>query len=114
MCFDLRGPNKAIVVDSHPLLHIVELLAELQGVTVFSTIDQASAYHQVPLHPESRNLMAFITQDGLFRYKRVLYGLASATLAFQKMMTTILHGLPGVQAYLDEPTYLFMVHRGHP
>jgi len=56
MCIDLREPNKAIVVDSHPLPHIEELLAELRGATVFSTIDLASAYHQVPLHPESRDL----------------------------------------------------------
>lgn len=53
MCIDLREPNKAIVVDSHPLPHIEELLAELHGAIVFSTIDLASAYHQVPLHPES-------------------------------------------------------------
>nr|XP_055067930.1 uncharacterized protein K02A2.6-like [Misgurnus anguillicaudatus] len=102
MCIDLREPNKAVVVDSHPLPHIEELLAELRGATVFSTIDLASAYHQVPLHPESRDLTAFITHDGLFRYKRVPYGLASAAPAFQKMMMTILHGLSGVQAYLDD------------
>lgn len=102
MCVDLREPNEAVVVDSHPLPHTEELFAELRGATVFSTIDLASANHQVPLHPESQDLMAFITQDGLFRYKHVPYGLALAAPAFQKMMMTILHGLPGVQANLDD------------
>uniref|UniRef100_A0A096M937 CCHC-type domain-containing protein n=1 Tax=Poecilia formosa TaxID=48698 RepID=A0A096M937_POEFO len=73
----------------------------LRGATVFSTIDLASAYHQMPLHPESRDITAFITNDGLFRFCRVPFGLASVPSAFQKM-SIILAGLPGVQAYLDD------------
>lgn len=34
--------------------------------------------HQVPLHEDSRDLTAFITHEGLFRFCRVPYGLASA------------------------------------
>ena len=80
---DLREPNKAIVIDSHPLPHIEEVLTELQEARMFSTLDLQSAYHQVPLHEESRDLTAFITHEGLFRFCRVPYGLASAPSAFQ-------------------------------
>ncbi len=79
-----------------------ELFTDLQGATVFSTIDLASAYHQMLLHPDSQDLTACITHNGLFRFCRVPFGLVSAPSAFQKMMTTILAGLPGVQAYLDD------------
>lgn len=102
LCTDLREPNKAIVADSHPLPHIEELLSELRGASVFSTIDLASAYHQLPLHEDSCDLTAFITHKGLFRYCRVPYGLASAPSAFQKMMETVLKGLSGVRNYLDD------------
>ena len=61
MCVDLREPNKAIVVDSHPLPHMDELLSTLAGSIMFSTIDLESAYHQLPLHPDSRDFTAFIT-----------------------------------------------------
>lgn len=71
MCADLRKPNKAIIVDSHPLPHKKELLASLAGATVFSTVDLKKAYYQVPLHPDSRDLTAFITHEGLFRFCRV-------------------------------------------
>lgn len=67
MCVDLREPNKAVITDCFPIPHIDELLSTLRGAAVFSTIDLASAYHQVPLHEESRDLTAFITHDGLFR-----------------------------------------------
>lgn len=99
---DLREPNKSVVIDCHPLPHIEELFAEMRNGTVFSQIDLANAYHQLPLHKDSINLTAFITHDGLFRYKRVPFGLASAPSAFQKMMQTVLKDLMGVQNYLDD------------
>ncbi len=102
MCVDLREPNKTTVVDSYPIPHIEELFSQLKGAVLFSTIDLANAYHQVPLHEDSRDLTAFITHEGLFRYKRVCYGLASALAAFQKLMSTILKEVPGVQCYLDD------------
>ena len=84
MCADLREPNKAVLIDSYPLPHIDELLANLRGAKVFSTIDLANAYYQLPLHEDSRDITAFITHEGLFRFRRVPYGLASAPSAFQK------------------------------
>ncbi|KAL7856478.1 hypothetical protein SRHO_G00153770 [Serrasalmus rhombeus] len=102
LCVDLREPSKAVVIDSHPLPHIEEVFTELRGSAVFSTIDLQNAYHQVTLHEDSRDLTAFITHDGLFRFTRVPYGLASAPSAFQRMMSQILDGLDGVQCYLDD------------
>ena len=69
MCSDLREPNKAKVTDSYPIPHMKELFSELRGATMFSTIDLANAYYQVPLHEESRDLTAFITHEGLFRHQ---------------------------------------------
>lgn len=63
MCVDLRQPNKAVGADCHPLPHMGELFSILRGTTVFSTIDLASAYHQMPLYPESRDITAFIMMD---------------------------------------------------
>ena len=102
MCVDLREPNKAVIVDAFPLPHMDELLSNLQGATVFSTIDLTSAYYQMPLHEDSRDLTAFITPDGLFSFRRVPCGLASVPSAFQKMMSIVLSGLPGVDDYLDD------------
>lgn len=102
MCVDLRAPNQAVVIDSFPLPHIDELLNSLRGSTHFSKLDLASAYHQVRLDPTSRDLTSFITHEGLFRFKRVCFGLASAPAAFQKIMSKILEGCRGVQFYLDD------------
>lgn len=104
VCVDLREPNKAVVTDSFPLPHTEELLHSLVGASHFSKLDFASAYHQVLLDPESRDLTAFITHDGLFRFKRVCFGLASAPAAFQQIMSKILQGCSGVLFYIDNIT----------
>ena len=67
MCTDLREPNKEVVTDCYHIPHMEELFSELRGETMFSTIDLANAYYQVPLHEDSRDLTAFITHEGLFR-----------------------------------------------
>ena len=77
------------MIDGYPLLHVEEMFAELGGGTLFSTLDLQSAYHQVVLHENSRDLTAFITHEGLFRYKRIPYGLGSAPSCFQRMMSAI-------------------------
>lgn len=47
-------------------------------------------------------MTAFITHEGLFRFRRVPYGLCSAPSAFSKMMSLVLKDLKGVQNYLDD------------
>lgn len=102
LCVDLRRPNEAVVVDSHPLPHQDDLFQRLAGAYLYSKLDLSSAYHQLLLDEESRNLTAFITHDGLYRYKRVCFGLASAAAAFQKMLSTVLKDCTGVVHYLDD------------
>ena len=101
ICVDLRVVNKAIIPDRYPLPTTEELTAQFHGSTVFSKLDLHQGYLQVPLHPDSRNLTAFITQDGVFRCKRMAFELSSASSCFQKIMASILAGIPGVAIYLD-------------
>ena len=37
----------------------------------------------------------------MFRYKRLSFGLVSAPWIFQKVMDTLLQGIPGVCVYID-------------
>lgn len=101
MCVDMREPNRAVVPDSLPLPLIKDLLSKLCGSRMYSTLDLKSAYHQLELHTESRELTAFITHEGLYQTYRVPYGQGSALTAFQKVMTNILSGLQEVQCYMD-------------
>ena len=81
---------------------VEELLYLMKDCSVFSKIDLSEAYLQLKLHEDSRDLTTFVTNDGLFRYKRCPFGLASCPGAFQTVMTKILAGIPGVCCYLDD------------
>ncbi|XP_043206121.1 uncharacterized protein K02A2.6-like [Amphibalanus amphitrite] len=101
VCVDLRGPNSQIVPEVHPLPTIDELESKLCG-TLYSRIDLKSAYHQLRLHEDSRDITAFLTPDGLMRYTRVPFGLVSSGSAFQKLLSHLLQGIDGYGHYLDD------------
>ena len=58
---------------------IEDLVAELNGATVFSKLDLLPGYHQLELEPESRNITTFSTHIGLRRYKRLVFGINAAS-----------------------------------
>lgn len=101
-CVDLRAVNKAVIPDRYPLPTVEELTTQFYGATTFSKLDLRQGYLQVPLHPDSRNLTAFVSHAGVFRFTRMPFGLSSAPSCFQKIMSTILTGIPGVVIYLDD------------
>ena len=102
LCVDLRKVNGAIETSGYPIPDMEEMLNQLNGSVMFSCLDLKSAYHQLNLHEEARDLTAFVTHSGLYRYVRCPYGLKSLPQCFQKVMETLLRGLPGVQVYLDD------------
>ena len=101
-CVDLRGVNSKIVVETHPLPNINEMLMTLHESEIYTTLDLSLAYHQIKLTDESKYITAFITPAGLYRYTRVPYGLASASSLFQRMMHTIFKDVKGVCYFQDD------------
>ena len=74
-------------------------MSEFNGSTVFSKLDLSQGYLHIPLDKSSRSINAFITHDGVYRFRRVLFGLASAPSAFQKIMKQVLRRLEGVTIF---------------
>ena len=54
------------------------------------------------LDQEFRELVTINTHRGLYRYNCLPFGVASAPVLFQKVMDTVLQGLPQVICYLDD------------
>ena len=102
LCVDMRSANRAVVTDGFPIPRIEELLHTMKNGVMYSKIDLSEAYLQLSLHEDSRDLTTFIVPDGLFRFKRCPFGLASCPSAFQAVMSKILHDIPGVVCYLDD------------
>ena len=102
ICLDLKRLNAAVKRERYVLPTIDDILYKLRGSTVFSSLDAAGGYWQLPLSDESSKLTTFITPFGRFRFLRLPFGISSASEIFQREMTTILDGLDGVIVYQDD------------
>lgn len=69
---------------------------------MFSSLDAASGFLQIPLHSESSQLSTFITPFGRYCFRRLLFGIMSAPEIFQRKMSETLQGLQGVSVYMDD------------
>lgn len=94
--------NKDLVIDKYPLPRIEEVFAKLGGGEHYSKLDLKNAYNQFILSEDSQELTTINTTKGLFKYTRLVYGLANAPAIFQKSMETLLVGLEGVSCWLDD------------
>lgn len=69
---------------------------------MFSKLDMSQAYQQIRLEKESQKYVVVNTHQGLFCYKHLPFGVASAPGIFQRVMESLLNGIPGVTVYLDD------------
>ncbi|XP_055307067.1 uncharacterized protein K02A2.6-like [Sitodiplosis mosellana] len=102
VCIDMRRANEAVERENHPLPTMEDFLPEIRTAKYFSKLDVKQAYHQVEIAPSSRDITAFITKKGLFRYKRLMFGITCAPEIFQKIMEQILQGCDGCLNYMDD------------
>ncbi|XP_036348039.1 uncharacterized protein K02A2.6-like [Rhagoletis pomonella] len=103
ICGDFKVTlNPHLKVEKYPLPRIEDLFSKLYGGEEFTKLDLSMAYQQIELKPSSRPLTTISTCKGLYQYKRLIYGLASAPALFQRIMDTLLSGLEGVVVFLDD------------
>ena len=103
-CIDYRKVNSVTHKDAYPLPRVDDTLDTLVGSIWFSTIDLKSGYWQVEVAPEHREKTAFCTQEGLFEFNVMPFGLCNAPATFQRLMDCVLAGLQwsNCLVYIDD------------
>ncbi|KAI5719592.1 hypothetical protein M8J76_012233 [Diaphorina citri] len=106
LCIDFRRLNEITVEEPCLKTNIHTLIHEVQGASIFTTLDLKKGYYQVEMDPSSRPYTAFTTPDGgTYQFKRLPFGLRNAPACFQRLMTQqVLDGLIGdiCIIYLDD------------
>ena len=93
ICADFkRTINPHLQEKTFPLPTPDEVFSTLANGDSFSKLDLARAYKQMEVAEGSQKFLTINTHLGLFRYKRLPFGIASAPAMWQKAMSVVLQG----------------------
>ena len=101
-CGDFRRLNLSTKADKYPVPNLADFSSQLEGCSVFSTLDLKNGYLQVPLEKSAVPKTAVITPFGLFEFLRMPFGLKNAGMTFQRYMDHTFNGLEFVFIYVDD------------
>lgn len=103
LCGDYKVTvNPQLQVAQHPLPKPEDMFAALGNCKVFSKIDLKQAFQQLIMTDESQNICTLSTHLGLFRPKRLPYGIASSPALWQLTMDKMFSGLQGTFCFVDD------------
>ena len=104
MCVDYTYLNKACPKDSYPLPTIDQLVDSTACHQLYSFIDAAQGYHQIPMKKENEEKTSFITHEGLYCYKVMPFGLKNIGATYQRLMNHVLQDHIGknIEVYVDD------------
>lgn len=81
--------------------NVDEVHQDLNNSKYFSKLDLNSAYHQIEFDSESRDITTFATHKGLYRYKRLMFGVSCTLEMYQKILQQVLQEYEGAYNILD-------------
>lgn len=99
---DFRKVNSVTVIDSYPLPRIEDCVDTIGNANFVSKLDLLKGYWQVPLTDRASEISAFVTPDQFLQYTVMAFGMCNAPATFQRLVNTVLSGLPNCNAYLDD------------
>nr|XP_009419888.1 PREDICTED: uncharacterized protein LOC103999771 [Musa acuminata subsp. malaccensis] len=104
MCVDYTSLNSACPKDCYPLPKIDQLVDATVGHARLSFMDAYSGYNQIRMAPEDREHTAFLTDQGVYFYKVMPFGLKNAGATYQRTVNKMFAHQIGrnMEVYVDD------------
>ena len=104
MCVDFTDLNRHCPKDCYLLPSIDQLVDSTAGCELLSMMDASQGYYQVPMALEDRPKTAFITNEGVYVFNVMPFGLKNAGATYQRLVNRMFHGQIGrtMEVYLDD------------
>ena len=104
VCIDYRELNSITKPDRYPLPRAVDILHEAKATSYMPTMDLQCGYWQIGVHPADQDKTTFVTHFGIYKFKRMPFGLRNAPATFQRLIDCLKASLGEtiLLAYLDD------------
>lgn len=104
MCVDFKDTNKACPKDGYPLQKIDWQMESLCGFTFKCFLDAYKGYHQSQIAEEDEEKTSFITNKGIFCYKKMPFRLRNAGATYQRLVDTAFKNqiCRNLEVYVDD------------
>ena len=86
MCVDFTDLNKACPKDNFPLPRIDQLVDSTARYKLLTFMNAFSGYNQIRMVEEDQEKTAFITSQGLYCYKVMLFELKNDGATYQRLV----------------------------
>ncbi|XP_052193787.1 uncharacterized protein LOC127802133 [Diospyros lotus] len=102
-CVDFTDLNKACPKNSFALPRIDQFVDATTGHQLLNFMDAYSGYNQIPMNPSNKEHTLFITDQGLYCYKEMPFGLKNAGATNQRLVNMMFEALIGktMEVYVD-------------
>ncbi|KAL2226260.1 UNVERIFIED_CONTAM: Retrovirus-related Pol polyprotein from transposon gypsy [Sesamum indicum] len=104
MCTDFTNLNKACPKDPYPLPRIDVLVDSSASYEFFSMMDAYQGYHQIYMAVEDRGKTSFVTEQGIYCYNVMPFGLKNAGATYQRLVNKMFRNHIGktMEVYVDD------------
>lgn len=102
ICVDFKKLNQSVMRPHLMLPNLEDIAPKLSNAKIFSTLDVASGFYQVPLDPEAALLTTFITPFDRYCFNRLPMGINLGPEEFQRKMSGLLSKTEGVDCIMDD------------
>ncbi|XP_012858055.1 PREDICTED: uncharacterized protein LOC105977295 [Erythranthe guttata] len=104
LCVDFTDLNKACPKYPFPLPRIDQLIDSTSGCELLSFLDAYQGYNQILLAPEDQERASFITDQGIYCYQVMPFGLKNAGATYQRLVNKMFADQIGknMEVYIDD------------
>uniref|UniRef100_A0A251SMQ5 Putative reverse transcriptase domain-containing protein n=1 Tax=Helianthus annuus TaxID=4232 RepID=A0A251SMQ5_HELAN len=104
MCIDFTDLNNACPKDCFPLPEIDEKIDSVATFRLKCFLDAYKGYHQIQMAVEDEDKTAFVTNEGVFCFTKMPFGLKNAGATYQRLMNKAFKDQieRNVEVYVDD------------